>query len=323
MKKVSIIIISILIFIGVLVLSIGLGSVSIPVRKIIEFIFNEGDIINKSIIMDIRLPRVLIAVIVGANLATSGALLQSVMQNPLADPGIIGVSSGASLAAISVMLLKPQYTYLVPLFAFLGGIFATFLIYILAWKDGIKPARIILSGVAINAMLGGATSLISVLNSDKIQGVIMWVNGSVSGRSWNDLKMILPYSIVGLLLSFFCIRPANVLLLGDEKAVNLGLNVNRSRILLSILAAFLAGISTSVVGIIGFIGLIIPHISRLLIGSDYKYLLPFSMIGGATMLLLADTFARTIAKPIELPVGTIMAVIGGPFFLYLLRKGGK
>lgn len=323
MKKASIILFSATIFIIVMFLSIGFGSVKIPVREIFHLIFKDGDVINKSIIMDIRLPRVLIAIIVGANLAVSGALLQSVMQNPLADPGIIGVSSGASLAAISIMLLMPQYTYLVPLAAFLGGIFATFLIYMLAWKDGIKPVRVILSGVAINAMLGGTTSFISVLNSDKIQGIIMWVNGSIAGRSWGDFKMLLPYSIVGLILSLFCIRPANVLLLGDEKASNLGLNVNKSRILLSLLAAFLAGISTSVVGTIGFIGLIIPHISRLLIGSDYKYLLPFSMINGGIMLLLADTFARIIAKPIELPVGTIMAVIGGPFFLYLLRKGGK
>ncbi|EOD00137.1 FecCD family ABC transporter permease [Caldisalinibacter kiritimatiensis] len=322
MKKVLIILISILMFIITVLLAIGVGSVNIPVNELLKVLLDKGDMINKSIIVDIRLPRVLIAALVGANLAVSGALLQSVMKNPLADPGIIGVSSGASLGAIIIMLIVPQYTYLVPLFAFFGGVLATFLIFILAWKQGIKPVRIILSGVAINAMLGGATSLISVLNSDKIQGILMWINGSISGRSWNDLNMILVYSIIGLILSYFCIRPANILLLSDEKAVNLGFNVNRSRVLLSLLGAFLAGISTSVVGVIGFIGLVIPHISRLVIGSDYKYLLPLSMIGGATMLLLADTFARIIAKPIELPVGTIMAVIGGPFFLYLLRRGG-
>ncbi len=323
MKKALIILISILLFIITVFFAVSMGSVNIPLKEIFNFLFDKGDVINKSIIFDIRLPRVLIAALVGSNLAVAGALLQSVMKNPLADPGIIGVSSGASLGAITIMLIIPQYTYLVPLFAFLGGVFATFLIFILAWKDGIKPIRIILSGVAINAMLGGATSLISVLNSDRIQGILMWVNGSISGRSWNDLNMILVYSIIGLILSFFCIRTSNILLLSDEKAVNLGINVNRTRVLISLLGAFLAGISTSIVGIIGFVGLVVPHISRLVIGSDYKYLLPLSMIGGATMLLLADTFARIVAKPIELPVGTIMAVIGGPFFLYLLRKGEK
>lgn len=322
-KKSLAIIILLMLFIVTTLISIGTGSVNIPIAEVIEHLFTVNDSINRAIIVDIRLPRVLIGILVGASLAVAGALLQAVMQNPLADPGIIGVSSGASLSAIFIMLIFPAYTYLVPIAAFVGGMIATFIIYALAWKQGIKPMRIILAGVAVNAILGGTTSLLSVLNSDKIQGIILWVNGSLSGRGWLDLKSILLYSITGLFLSFFCIRPANILLLGDEKATNLGLNTNRARIFLSILGAFLAGISTSVVGIIGFVGLVVPHICRFIIGSDYKYLLPFSMIGGATLLVTADTFARTIAKPIELPVGTLMAVVGGPFFLYLLRKGGK
>ena len=323
MKKILAIVILFVLFIATVLFSIGTGSVKIPINEVLKHLFSSEESINKSIIVNIRLPRVLIGILVGASLAVSGAILQAVMQNPLADPGIIGVSSGASLAAIFIMLILPGYSHLVPIAAFIGGMLATFIIYILAWDNGIKPMRIILAGVAVNAILGGATSLLSVLNSDKIQGIILWVNGSLSGKNWLDLESVYLYIIFGLVLSFFCIRPANILLLGDEKATNLGLNTNRTRILLSILAAFLAGISTSIVGIIGFIGLVIPHISRFIIGSDYKYLLPFSMIGGATLLVMADTFARTIAKPIELPVGTLMAVVGGPFFLYLLRKGGK
>lgn len=323
MKKILAIVILFGLFIATVLFSIGTGSVNMPINEVLRHLFSSEESINRSIIVNIRLPRVLTGILVGASLAVSGAILQAVMQNPLADPGIIGVSSGASLAAIFIMLILPGYSDLVPIAAFLGGILATFIIYILAWDKGIKPMRIILAGVAVNAILGGATSLLSVLNSDKIQGIILWVNGSLSGRNWLDLKSVYIYIIFGLALSFFCIRPANILLLGDEKATNLGLNTNRTRILLSILAAFLAGISTSIVGIIGFIGLVIPHISRFIIGSDYKYLLPFSMVGGATLLVIADTFARTIAKPIELPVGTLMAVVGGPFFLYLLRKGGK
>lgn len=310
-------------FITAILISIGTGSVNIPIGEVVGHLLSQDQSINRDIIVDIRLPRVLIGILVGASLAVAGAILQAVMQNPLADAGLIGVSSGASLAAIFIMLLLPAYNYLVPLAAFLGAMIATFVIYILAWKQGIKPMRIILAGVAVNAMLGGATSLLSVLNSDKIQGVILWVNGSLSGRSWLDLRSVVIYITLGLIVSFFCIRPANMLLLGDEKATNLGLNTTRSRVALSALAAFLAGVSTSVVGIIGFVGLVVPHMCRFVIGSDYKYLLPFSMIGGATLLISADTFARTIARPIELPVGTLMAVVGGPFFLYLLRKGGK
>lgn len=323
MKKSVAVIILLALFVTTILIAIGTGSVNMPISEVIEHLFSSNDSINRDIIMDIRLPRVLIGSLIGASLAVAGAILQAVMQNPLADPGLIGVSSGASLAAIFIMLMLPGFSSLVPIAAFLGGMLATLIIYALAWKQGIKPMRIILAGVAVNAMLGGATSLLSVLNSDKIQGIILWVNGSLSGRGWLDLKSVYLYIILGLILSFFCIRPANMLLLGDEKATNLGLNTNKARILLSILAAFLAGVSTSVVGIIGFVGLVVPHISRFIIGSDYKYLLPFSMVGGSTLLVAADTFARTIARPIELPVGTLMAVVGGPFFLYLLRKGGK
>lgn len=323
MKKTVAVSILLVLFVSAVLISIGTGSVKIPIGEVIKHLFSSSDSINKEIILNIRLPRVLIGILVGASLAVAGAILQAVMQNPLADPGLIGVSSGASLAAIFIMLILPGYSSLVPIAAFLGGMLATLIIYALAWKQGIKPMRIILAGVAVNAMLGGATSLLSVLNSDKIQGIILWVNGSLSGRGWLDLKAVYIYIILGLILSLFCIRPANMLLLGDEKATNLGLNTNKARILLSILAAFLAGVSTSVVGIIGFVGLVIPHISRFVIGSDYKYLLPFSMVGGATLLVAADTFARTVASPVELPVGTLMAVVGGPFFLYLLRKGGK
>lgn len=323
LEKATAMIILLILFLTVTLISIGTGSVNIPISQVVKNLFATEDPIVRAIIVDIRLPRVLIGMLVGASLAVSGAILQAVMQNPLADPGLVGVSSGASLAAIFIMLMLPTYTNLVPIAAFTGGMLATLAIYFLAWKQGIKPMRIILAGVAVNAMLGGATSLLSVLNSDKIQGIILWVNGSLSGKGWLDLKSIALYSLVGLSLSFLCIRPANLLLLGDEKAATLGLNVNKCRIILSVLAAFLAGVSTSIVGIIGFVGLVVPHICRFIVGTDYKHLIPFSMIGGATLLMTADTFARTVARPIELPVGTLMAVVGGPFFLYLLRKGDK
>ncbi|QUH27936.1 FecCD family ABC transporter permease [Vallitalea guaymasensis] len=317
-----------IIIIGVLILSIllgiCLGSVRISLDDIIKSLFSDEYTVKKAIISDIRLPRVWIAVFVGANLSASGALLQAVMRNPLADPGITGVSAGASLFAIIILLLFPSYVSLVPIAAFVGGVIACGIVYGLAWKGGgIEPIRIVLAGVAVNAILGGATGLLSLLNSDKIQGVMLWTNGSLSRVSWMDVKLLGIYSIVGIILALICIRAANVLQLGDDVAKNLGYNVNLTRILISLVAVYLAGISVAFVGIIGFVGLVVPHISRLLFGSDYKWLLPVSMLMGGAVLVIADTLARMIAAPIELPVGTMMAMLGGPFFLYLLRRGAK
>ena len=320
-KKISMVFVFIAVLFSVIILSIRLGSVKLTSLEVIRALFINEESIERAIVFGMRVPRALIAVFVGANLAVAGALLQAVMKNPLADPGLTGVSAGGSLAAITILLLFPQFSYLVPIGAFVGGAAACFAVYTLAWKKGIQPLRIILAGVAVNSILGGFTSLLSILNSDKIQGVLLWVNGSVAHKAWHDVRILIPYSVVGLTAAFFCTRNANLLQLGDSKATNLGTNVNRTRLILSMVAVFLAGISVSMVGIIGFVGLIVPHICRMLIGSDYKYLLPSCMIVGATVLIGADTIARTIAAPVELPVGIIMAVLGGPFFLYLLRKG--
>ena len=320
-KKYILIIISIVVLIFSVALSIRLGSMNYSFSEILEIIKNSEMTADKNILLYIRFPRILIAMIVGANLAVSGALLQAVMQNPLADPGLTGVSTGASLAAITVMLVFPQFSGLVPIIAFIGGALACATVFALAWKNGIKPVRIILAGVAVNAILGGGTSLLSILYIDKIQGVLLWINGSISGKNWSDVKTLATYSFIGLILSLFLIRKANILQLGDEMSTNLGININKYRLLISLLAVFLAAISTAVVGVIGFVGLIVPHIARHLVGSDYKYLLPLSIISGSILLVLGDTLARTVASPIELPVGIIMAVTGGPFFLYLLRKG--
>lgn len=322
-RKIMFLFLSGVIFFIVIVFSIAIGSVNIPIMEVFNAFTNHSSTVNRDIIVNVRLPRILTAVLVGSSLAVSGVLLQTVMRNPLADPGITGVSSGASLAAIAIMIFAPTHYYLIPLAAFIGGLFACGLVYALAWKNGIKPVRIILAGVAINAVLGGGTSLISILNSEKIQGILLWSNGSLAEKTWRDFNILLPYTALGLLLSVFLVRNANILRLGDKAAANLGVNVNKMRIIISAVAVFLASISTAVVGVIGFVGLIVPHICRLIIGSDHKYMLPFSVIVGAIVLLFADTLARTVANPIELPVGILMAVFGGPFFLYLLRKGEK
>ncbi|MBS3198814.1 iron ABC transporter permease [Turicibacter bilis] len=312
-----------LVLVILVVLFSTIGSVNLSLGEIISPLIHQDNSMVMTIVYKMRLPRNILAVLIGANLAVSGVLLQSVMKNPLADPGITGVSSGASVAAIIILLLMPQLSGALPLFAFVGGAIACALVFIMAWKNGLRPERIVLAGVAINTILGGFISLLSTLFSDRIQSAILWLNGSLATKTWSHVDMLFLYSLIGLGLSLFLIRSANVLQLGDESAKNLGFNVSRTRLVISAVAVFLAAISTAVVGIISFIGLIVPHIARLLMGSDHKYTIPFSMVLGAIVLLIADTLARTIGGSIEIPVGVITSIVGGPFFLYLLRKRGN
>lgn len=311
---------SVIILIVALLVAISVGSVSYSNTEIFAALFSNTESRIRDIIVSIRLPRIILASLVGMNLAISGAYMQAVMRNPMADPGVIGVSSGAALAAVTTMLVFPHMSRFVPIFAFIGGCLACALVFLLSWKNGTDSVRLILSGVAINALLGGGVSLMSLLYSDRIQGILLWVNGSLNAKSLPDVYRLLPFSIVGLILSLFCIPYANALLLGDDVAKSLGVPVHFARVLLSAVAAYMTGVSIATVGLIGFIGLIIPHIARLLVGSDYKILIPLSAVLGAILLVSADTVARTAFSPIEIPVGVVMSVLGGPFFIWLLRR---
>lgn len=305
-----------------LVLLSTIGSVDLSFNEIIKALINDDNKVVTTIVYKMRLPRNILAALVGANLAVAGILLQSVMKNPLADPGITGVSTGASVAAIIILLLAQKYTNILPIVAFVGGAIACILVFLMAYKNGIKPGRIVLAGVAVNTILGGIISFLSTMYSDRIQSAMLWLNGSLATKTWVDVNMLFGYSIIALIVSLLLTRSANVLQLGDEAATNLGFNVNLTRLLISGVAVFLAAISTSVVGVISFVGLIVPHISRMIMGSDHKYTIPFSMVLGSIVLLVADTLGRTIGGAIEIPVGVIMSIVGGPFFLYLLRKRG-
>ncbi len=305
------------------VIAIGLGSVHISTPDILSTLINgrgqEG--VYTTIIWDIRLPRVLLALIIGASIAISGALLQAVMGNPLADPGLTGVTSGAAAFVLLILLANPELTHLIPIAAFVGGLIAAAIVYALAWRrTGITPITIILSGVAVNALCGGVIGFLSILYSDRLPSAVQWMNGSLAAKGNASLHMIYLYAIIGWILSIFAIRKVNIIRLGDQVATNLGESVTRIRIMLSILAVFLAAISVAAVGMISFVGLIVPHMARLLVGSDYKYMLPMSMALGAIVLLVADTGGRTIFAPLDIPAGILMAVIGGPYFLYLMRK---
>ena len=298
-------------------LSLMNGSVEISSAQIFG---NEIiDETKRQILMNIRLPRTIVAVLIGINLSLSGAILQAVMKNPLADPHIIGISSGAGLFGIFVMLVNGN-SFLVTPAAFVGAMFAAFLIYILAWKDGIRPIRIILAGVAVSAFLGAGISAMLIFYRDKVHSALLWMVGGLSARSWNHVEILYPYTIIGMILTFLSARHLNILQLGDEVAKGLGLRVDLVRTFLTAIAALLAASAVCVVGLLGFVGLIIPHTARLLIGSDYKFLLPASALLGAAVLTFSDTFARTVFAPIELPVGILTAILGAPFFLFLLRK---
>ncbi len=256
----------------------------------------------------------------GAATAVSGVLLQAVMKNPLADPGIIGVSSGASLTAVLITAFFPSLFFFTPLFAFLGGMLAFFLVYSLSYKGGLSPLRIILVGVAVNAMFTGLMSAFNSGTGSNFSGVASIVNANITMKTWNDFTTLLIYVLIGLVASIFVCNQCNLLALEDKTARSLGINVTKSRIIISVVAVMLASISTAIIGPISFLGLIVPHIARLLVGSNHKILIPYSILLGAFTLLLADTVGRTIAPPYEISASIIMSVVGGPFFIILLRR---
>lgn len=296
------------------------GAVAIPVSALGDILNGGGDNASRQILLNIRLPRAIVAALVGMNLAVSGAVLQAVMKNPLADPHIIGISSGAGLAGIFVIVLFPALEYLIVPTAFCGAMLAAACIYILAWKNGIRPLRIVLAGVAVSSFLGAGISAILVLYSDRVHGALMWMVGGLAARSWPHVEIILPYAVIGFILAVYGARYLNILQLGDDVAKGLGVNVELVRLVFTAIGALLAASAVPVAGLLGFVGLIVPHTVRLLTGSDYRFLIPSSALLGIAVVTYSDTLARVAFAPLELPVGIFMAALGAPFFLFLLRK---
>ena len=303
-------------------ISVCLGSLKVTPGQMLRGLFVEYDD-NVATVYDLRFPRILISMLAGAALAVSGVLMQSVMKNPIADPGVIGISSGAAFTAVIITALAPSLYFLTPLFAFAGGIIAFLLVYSLAWNAGLNPIRIILVGVAINAMFAGLSEAFNSFSGGNLSGVAAIVNGNITMKTWDDVSTLFWYVIVGLILAVFMAQKCNLLALEDKTARSLGVDVNKSRLAVSCIAVLLASISTAIIGIVSFLGLIAPHIGRILVGSDHKKLIPFSILLGAFILLMADTLGRTIAAPYEISAGIIMAVVGGPFFVFLLKRSGK
>ncbi len=305
---------------GGAVFAIGSGTLALTPDQVLSSLFGDPGYQWHGVVWDIRLPRVLVSALVGMNLAVSGVILQAVMGNPLADPGIIGVSSGAGLAGMVVLLALPQYQTLVPPVAFCGAMLTAVIIYALAWRGGIRPMRVILAGVAVSALCGAGISAVMVLFSDRLQGALLFMNGAMTLKGWSEFNQLWPYSLVMLLASLLVTRRLDVIVLGDDVARGIGMNVQVNRLLLTAIAALLAASAVSVVGLLGFVGLIVPHIMRLTLGTSHRLLVPGVIIFGAALVMISDTISRTLFSPIEIPVGIMMAVLGVPFFLFLLRR---
>lgn len=308
--------------IGLFFLSVNLGSLPISPSQMIRGLFFEFDP-DVATVYDVRFPRIIIALVGGMALAISGTMLQAVMKNPLTDPGIIGISSAAALVGVIVTGLFPSLYFSIPLVSILGGLIAYLLIYSLAWDGGVIPTRLILVGVALNMTFMGIAQGLAAMGGAGMSVTQSIVDGNIVQKTWSDVRLLAVYVGIGTFMAMFTARTCNLLSLDDQTARGLGVNVNRDRFLVALIAILLASVTTSIVGIIGFLGLLVPHIGRMIVGSNHKVLLPFSGLFGAWLLLLSDTVGRTIAYPYEVPAAVIMAMVGGPFFILLLKLGGK
>lgn len=320
-KKKSILIIIFFAFaLGSVALSLYTGSVKVSPGNIIKVMTGEASKLDYQIIWNIRLPRTIVAFLVGMSLAVSGAILQGIMRNPLASPNIIGVSSGAGFAGILLLIIFPAFSDLLIPFAFLGAMATTVVIYLIAWRGGADPHRLILTGVGVSAFLGAGIQSMMIFFPDRVHSVIGFMVGGLAARSWDHAFVLAPYAFAGTLLAFLSSGRLNILMMGDETARSLGLNVELTRVIFIAISSVLAAASVSIVGLLGFAGLIVPHLARIFVGPDHRYLFPVSALLGSGLIVTCDTLARMILDPVELPVGVIMAALGGPFFLYLLRR---
>jgi iron complex transport system permease protein len=320
-------------------ISLSVGSAHIPEKIVWRILLNRlfrthfgmasGQMDPASVIIwQIRLPRILLSMLVGAVLSAAGAAYQGVLRNPLADPFILGVSSGASLGAAIVMILGWQATifgqWSLPFVAFLSGMLTLGAVYWLAQIKGrVQLDSLILAGVVVQALISAALSFVLTVAKEKLPAVLFWMMGSLSMADWSYIKLLIPYACIGIIIIWLFSRSLNVLALGEETASSLGIHVTIVRITLLITASLLTGAAVSVSGVIGFVGLVMPHIVRLMFGTDHRLLLPLSVVFGALYLVVADTLARTLLDGIELPIGIFTALLGAPFFGYLLRKVKK
>lgn len=325
----------VLLLLAALLLGVALGPVALPPQVTLAILLKQIGVPlevaftqqQETVLWVIRLPRVLLGALVGAAMAVAGALLQGVFRNPLADPGLVGVSSGAALGAVAVIVLSvaPLGVFTLPFVAFVSGTLTTWLVYRLAQQGGrTNITTLLLVGLALNALAGATTGLFTYFASDpQLRSIVFWTMGGLGGALWPTLLGAAPFVLLALLLAPLLGHALNLFALGEAEARHLGVEVEHVKRATVLLAALATGASVAVAGPIGFIGLIVPHIVRLLVGPDHRSLLPACALGGATLLILADLLARTLLAPAEIPVGLITAFAGGPFFLALILRARR
>lgn len=321
------------------VLNTGIGSVYIPGGQITRILLRhipgmqrwitpDWSEAAEQIMLNIRLPRVMLALLVGAALGLAGAAFQGVLRNPLADPFTLGVSSGSSVGAAVLIFTGYQYSlfggWTLPLIAFVSGAITLYIVLALAREQGrIPTGSLILSGVVMQSFLGAIVSFLASMSEGSVNEIIFWTMGSLSLRGWPYVLAMLPYVVIGIVLLWSQARAMNVLSLGEREASHLGVHVDRTKTVVLIIATLITAAAVSVSGVVAFVGLVVPHMIRLLLGPDYRLLIPLSAIGGGIFLMWADTAARTVLAPTEIPLGVVTAFVGAPFFAYLLHRSKK
>lgn len=333
----SLFIVGILILIIVIIFATNFGVANISFKQTATIMMSKLPIINKFaslkgidetfqiIILDLRLPRILLAALVGAGLSVVGTSFQGIFKNSMADPYVLGISSGAALGATLTIAFGAGNTFLglsfITVNAFIGAIITTFVVYNIARIGSKIPSvTLLLAGVATSYLLSSLISLVMIFKRDEIEKIVMWTMGSLSTASWDQVGILLIIVIPSITVTYFFSKDLNIMLLGEDSARNLGVEVEKVKKIILVISTFMVAGVVSFSGIIGFVGLIIPHIIRMLLGSDHKVVIPFAALGGAIFLIICDTLARTIIPPSEIPVGIVTSIFGVPFFLYLLCK---
>lgn len=301
-------------------ISLSIGAISIPVSHVIQFLFGYN-IENTFIIETYRAPRSILSILVGISLALSGTILQGVLRNPLASPDVIGITKGANLAAcITIIVFPSSSVNALPIAAFFGSLLVTLLLFLFVYRRQVQPITLTLTGIACGAICDAGIQYLIFKHPININAALVWLTGSIWGRGWDEVEGIFPWLVVLVPLTLLCAPKLDVLSLGEDVATSLGEQVKKIRLLLVFLAAGLVAVAVAVVGAIGFVGLLAPHIARRLVGVQHRILLPSSGLIGAILVLCADMIGRTVMAPIELPAGLVTAIIGAPYFLYLLQR---
>jgi len=323
-----------LIVIAIMIISAGSGEYPLSPGKVIAALFGYGDDFNRTILVDFRLPRIVLALFVGMSLAVSGAILQGITKNPLASPDLIGITAGASFAVVLFLtLFSDENNSLtvsiqwLPLFAFLGATITAFIVFFLSWKNGIAPFRLLLIGIAVAAFMNAGTTIWILMGPIyQASQATIWTTGSIYGANWSQVTVLMPWSILLMTVALLLRRQMNILELGDDIATGVGSRVQQNRVLLLLISTGLTGVAVAFAGGIGFIGLLAPHIARRIVGPRFESMVLFSAGIGAILVLIADWIARVAFAPIEVPAGVWTAAVGAPYFIFLLlterRKGG-